>query len=89
GLLALLLGWRCFDQVLRVRALYSEERPRHSRFQGEKPLMIVPSALGALLVLAGLSLLTLAAAGWLAALSLVPAGVATSTPKVNPAACAP
>ena len=89
GLLALALGWLCFDHVSRVRALYSEERPRHSLFHGEKPLMIIPSALGVLLVLVGLALLTLAAAEWLqgadmaggpgmtVALALVPAGIAT------------
>lgn len=89
GLLTLFLGWLCFDHVARVRALYSEERPRHSRFHGEKPLMIIPSALGALLALVGLALLTLAAAEWLrgadmaggsgmmVALTFVPAGIAT------------
>ena len=90
GLLALFLGWLCFDHVSRVRALYSEERPRHSLFHGEKPLMVIPSALGVLLVLVGLALLTLAAAEWLqganmagslgmiGALALVPASIATS-----------
>ncbi len=89
GLLALSLGWLCFGHVSRVRALYSEERPRHSLFHGEKPLMIIPSALGVLLVLVGLALLTLAAAEWLqgadmagslgmiAALALVPVSAAT------------
>ena len=89
GLLALFLGRLCLDQVSRVRALYSEERPRHSRFHGEKPLMFIPSALGVLLVLSGLALLTLAAAehfqgvnmagrlGMTVALALVPAGGAT------------
>ncbi|HEX8138224.1 MAG TPA: hypothetical protein VF544_11585 [Pyrinomonadaceae bacterium] len=88
GLLALFLGWLCFAQVSRVRALYSDERPQHSRFHGEKPLMIVPSALGVLFVLDGLALLTLAAAGRLqdagmagslgmiVALTLVPVGIA-------------
>ncbi len=105
GLLALLLGWRCFDHASRVRALYSQERPRHSLFHGEKPLMIIPSGLGVLLVMVGLALLTLAAAGWLrganmagslgmvAALALAPAGVAASTSapecKLNPVACVP
>ncbi len=65
GLFALALGWLCFDHVSRVRALYSEERPRHSLFHGEKPLMVIPTALGVLLVLVGLALLTLAAAEWL------------------------
>ena len=89
GSLALFLGWLCFDHVSRVRALYAQERPRHSRFHGEKPLMIIPSALGVLLVLVGLALLTLAAAEWLqradlagspgmnVALALVPANTAT------------
>lgn len=89
GLFALALGWLCFDQVSRVRALYSEERPRDSLFHGEKPLMIIPAALGVLLVLVGLALLTLGAAGWLQdanmagspgmtmALALVPAGITT------------
>ena len=88
GLLALFLGWLCFGHVSRVRALYSEERPRHSLFHGEKPLMFIPSALGVLLVLVGLALLTLAAAEWLqsastagslgviVALALVPAVMA-------------
>lgn len=62
GLLALFLGWLCFAHVSRVRALYSEERPRHSRFHGQKPLMIIPSVLGVLFVLDGLALLTLTAA---------------------------
>ena len=87
GLLALFLGWLCFDHVSRVRALYSKERPRRSRFHGEKPLMIMPSALGVLFVLVGLALLTLAAVGWLRgadmagslemilALALAPAGI--------------
>jgi hypothetical protein len=61
GVLALFLGWLWFDHVSRVRALYSEERPRHSRFHEKKPLMIIPSALGVLFVLDGLALLTLAA----------------------------
>lgn len=65
GLFALFLGWLCIDHVLRVRALYSEKRPRRSLFHGEKPLMVIPSALGVLLMLVGLALLTLAAAGWL------------------------
>ena len=51
--------------------------------------MLIPSALGGLLVLVGLALLTLAAAGWLqgvnmagslgmiVALALAPAGIAT------------
>ena len=65
GLFALFLGWLCFDHVLRVRALYSEERPPRSHFHGEKPLMIFPSALGVLFVLDGLALLTLAAVEWL------------------------
>lgn len=89
GLFALALGWLCFDHVSRVRALYLEERPRHSLFHGDKPLMIIPSALGVLLVLVGLALLTLAAAEWLqgvnmagspgmiVALALVPASIAT------------
>lgn len=50
GLFALALGWMCLDHVTRVRALYSEERPPHSRFHADKPLMIVPSALGVLLL---------------------------------------
>jgi hypothetical protein len=62
GVLALFLGWLCFDFVSRLRALYSVERPRHSRFHGMKPLMIIPSALGVLFVLNGLALLMLAAA---------------------------
>lgn len=61
GLFALALGWMCFDHVAKVRALYSEARPPHSRFHGEKPLMIVPSVLGALFVAHGLALLTPAA----------------------------
>lgn len=61
GLFALALGWMCLDHVARVRALYSEEHPPHSRFHGQKPLMIFPSALGVLFVLDGLALLTLAA----------------------------
>jgi hypothetical protein len=89
GLFLLGLGWLCVDHVSRVRALYSEERPRHSLFHGEKPLMVIPTTLGVLLVLVGLALLTLAAAGWLqganmagspgmaVALALVPAGIAT------------
>ena len=89
GLFALVLGWLCFDQVSRVRALYTEERPRHSLFHGEKPLMVIPTALGVLLVLVGLAMLTLAAAEWLqdanmaggpgmtVALALVPASIAT------------
>lgn len=89
GLFALALGRLCFDHVSRVRALYSEERPRQSLFYGEKPLMVIPTALGVLLVLVGLALLTLAAAEWLRganvagspgmtlALALVPAGIAT------------
>jgi hypothetical protein len=89
GLLALFLGWLCFDHVSRVRTLYSEERPRHSLFHGEKPLMVIPSALGVLLVLVGLALLTLAAAGMFkggnmagspgmtVAFALIPASIAT------------
>src|SRR4051794_25036116 len=89
GLLALFLGWLCFDHVSRVRALYSGEHPRHSRFHGEKPLMIIPSALGVLFVLDGLALLTLTAAerpqgadtagrlGMIVALALVPISIAT------------
>lgn len=89
GLFALFLGWLCFAHVSRVRALYSEERPRHSRFHGEKPLMIIPSALGVLFVLDGLALLTLAAVEWfqgadmagsvgmIAALALAPVSIAT------------
>ena len=96
GLLTLFFGWLCFDHVSRVRALYSEERPRHSLFHGEKPLMVIPSALGVLLVLVGLALLTLAAAGWFqgvdvagspgttAALALVPAGSATLVLLLRP-----
>ena len=88
GLFALFLGRRCFDHVSRVRALYSEERPRHSLFHGEKPLMVIPSALGALLVFVGLALLALAAAemikggsmagslGMIEALAFAPAGIA-------------
>ena len=87
GLLALFLGWLCFDHVSRVRSRYSEERPRRSLFHGEKPLMVLPSALGVLFVLVGLGLLTLAAVellqgagmagslGPLLALALVPAGI--------------
>jgi hypothetical protein len=110
GLLALFLGWLCFDHVSRVRALYSEERPRHSRFHGEKPSMTIPSALGVLLVLVGLALLALAAAelfqgedmagglGMIAALALVPAGIARLVPSlrltdrravINRVACVP
>lgn len=89
GLLTLFLGWLCFEHVSRVRARYSEERPRLSLFHGEKPLMLIPSALGVLFVLVGLALLTLAAAEWLQgadmggspgmilALGLVPASIAT------------
>ena len=89
GVLALFLGWLCFDFVSRVRALYSEERPRHSRFHGKKPLTIIPSALGVLFVLNGLALLTLAAAerlqgadtvgrlGMIVALAFVSVSIAT------------
>lgn len=105
GSFALFLGWLCIDHVSRVRALYSEERPRHSLFHGEKPLMIIPAALGLLLALVGLALLTFAVVEWLrlvdtagslgvvAALALVRAGCATSTSppgrQVNPVACVP
>lgn len=61
GSLSLFLGWLCFDHVSRVRALYSEEHTPHSRFYGEKPLMIFPSVLGGLFVLDGLALLAVAA----------------------------
>jgi hypothetical protein len=91
GLFGLFLGWLCLDHVARVRALYSENNPPRSRFYGPKPLMIVPSVLGALFILNGLALLTLAAVEWfqisngggygissemILALVLVPAGVA-------------
>lgn len=65
GLLALFFGWVCLSHVARVRARYSEDSPRRSHFHGEKPLMIVPSALGVLLVINGLALLALAAVEWL------------------------
>ncbi len=65
GLFALALGWMCLDHVSRVRLLYSDEHPLHSRFHGEKPLMIVPSAVGALFILDGSALLTLADVEWL------------------------
>ncbi len=61
GLFALALGWMCLDHVSRVRSLYSKEHSPYSLFHGEKPLMIFPSALGALFILDGLALLTLAA----------------------------
>lgn len=89
GLSALLLGRLCFAHVSRVRALYSEEHLRHSCFHGEKPLMIVPAALGVLFVLDGLALLTLAVAKWLegadmagsvgmiSALAVAPVSIAT------------
>jgi hypothetical protein len=63
GSLSLFLGWLCFDHVSRVRALYSTERSPRSRFYGEKPPMIFPSALGVLFVLDGLALLALTAYG--------------------------
>lgn len=61
GLMALFFGWLCLGHARLVRARYSEDRPRRSRFRGEKPLMIVPSALGVLLLIDGLALLALAA----------------------------
>lgn len=88
GLFAIFLGWLCFDHLARVRALYTEEHSSHSRFQGEKPLMIFPAALGVLFVLVGLALLTLAAvelfqdanmvgsSEMLVALALVPVSIA-------------
>lgn len=91
GLFALFLGWLCLDHVARVRALYSENNPPRSRFCGPKPLMIVPSVLGTLFILDGLTLLTLAAVEWfqisdegeygmssdmIVGLVLVPAGIA-------------
>ena len=65
GLFALALGWMCLDHVSRVRSRYSEDQPVHSRFYGEKPLMIFPSALGVLFILDGLALLILAVMEWL------------------------
>lgn len=65
GSLGLFLGWLCFHHVSRLRALYSKEHTSHSRFYGEKPLMIFPFALGVLFVLDGLALLALAAYGLL------------------------
>ena len=53
GFFAPALGLTCLDHVARARALYSEERPPRSRFHGEQPSMIVPSALGALCVPTG------------------------------------
>lgn len=61
GSLSLFLGWVCFDHVKRVRASYSTEHSPHSPFYGEKPLMVVPSALGVLFILDGSALLALAA----------------------------
>jgi hypothetical protein len=61
GTLSLFLGWLCLDHVSRVRARYSTDHSPRSRFYGEKPLMIVQSALGLLFVLDGLALLALAA----------------------------
>lgn len=61
GSLSLFLGWLCLDHVSHVRACYSTDHSPRSRFYGEKPLMIVPSALGMLFVLDGLALLALAA----------------------------
>lgn len=61
GSLSLFLGWLCLGHVSRVRALYSTERPPRSRFYGEKPPMIFPSALGVLFALDGLALLALTA----------------------------
>ena len=61
GALSLFFGWLCFDHASRMRALYSKEHSPHSRFYGEKPLMIFPFALRAVFVLDGLALLALAA----------------------------
>ena len=61
GSLSLFFGWLCLDHVSRVRACYSTDHSPRSRFYGEKPLMIMPSALGVLFVLDGLALLALAA----------------------------
>ena len=61
GSLSLFLGWLSLDHVSRVRALYSWKHAPHSRFYGDKPLMIFPSVLGVLFVLDGLALLAVAA----------------------------
>lgn len=61
GSLSLFFGWLCLDHVSRVRSRYSIHRSPRSRFDGGKPLMIVPSALGVLFVLDGVALLALAA----------------------------
>lgn len=61
GSLSLFLGWLCLEHVKWVRARYSTEHSPRSPFYGEKPLMVVPSALGVLFVLDGLALLALAA----------------------------
>ena len=61
GTLSLFLGWLCLDHVSRVRARYCMDHSPRSQFYGEKPPMIVPSALGVLFLLVGLALLALAA----------------------------
>lgn len=61
GTLLLLLGWLCFDQMSRVRAGGSTVRGTLSGAYGEQPRMAVTATLGALSVLHGLALLSLAA----------------------------
>lgn len=60
GTLSLICGWLCLNHVSGMRALYSHERGKRSRFYGEKPMMIFPFALGLLFVVDGLMLLALA-----------------------------
>ncbi len=60
GTLLLILGLQCFGQASRVRAGYSVSPAPRSRPYVELP-PIINRTLGALLVLGGLALLTLAA----------------------------
>ena len=60
GTLLLILGVQCFGQASRARAGYSLSPAPRSRPQVEMPT-IITRTLGALSVLGGLALLTLAA----------------------------
>lgn len=59
----MLLGWLCLDQVRRERTRHSTGSPERSGLYEEKPLMLVPTVLGVLLLLGGLALPVLAVSG--------------------------
>lgn len=67
GTLLMFLGWLCLERVRRERARHPTGGLAHAGPYEEKPLMLIPTVLGVLLLLDGLALLAFACLGRLPA----------------------